>query len=94
MTDLKQRWGGVAMQSDPYSYEEIINAQQPNPVHNNHPATWELVIEDMKQRNEIGKKRYNTELQPFNGRNSLVDAYQEALDLCVYLRNAIEEQKK
>jgi hypothetical protein len=31
-------------------------------------------------------------LQAHNGRNALIDAYQEALDLVVYLRQAIEEQ--
>lgn len=52
-----------------------------------------LVIEDLKERYEIGKQRYGSALQPFNGRSSLIDAYQEALDLVVYLRNLIEEQK-
>lgn len=32
-------------------------------------------------------------LQPHNGRNALIDAYQEALDLVVYLRQALEECK-
>lgn len=31
-------------------------------------------------------------LQPFNGRDALVDAYQEAVDLAVYLRQRIEEE--
>ena len=31
-------------------------------------------------------------LQAFNGRDSLKDAYEEALDLCVYLRTAIYEK--
>ena len=31
-------------------------------------------------------------VQPFNGRDALVDAFQEALDLCVYLRQAIYER--
>jgi hypothetical protein len=30
-------------------------------------------------------------LQPFNGRDSLLDAYEEALDLTVYLKNAHTE---
>lgn len=32
-------------------------------------------------------------LQAHNGRDPLVDAYQEALDLVVYLRQAIEERR-
>jgi hypothetical protein len=35
----------------------------------------------------VGRQRYGTFLYPDNGRDSLVDAYQEALDLPVYLGN-------
>jgi hypothetical protein len=66
---------------------------QPAPVHNDRRPSWELVIEDMHERNRIGVERYGTPLQPFNGRDNLVDAYQEALDLVVYLRNEIEERR-
>jgi hypothetical protein len=45
----------------------------------------------MKDRDVTGAAKYGTRLQPFNGRDSLVDAYQEALDLVVYLRQRIEE---
>jgi hypothetical protein len=71
-----------------------LNAPQP-PVEYNPtlPATWELVIADMRERDRIGRRKYGTPLQPCNGRDSLVDAYQEALDLCVYLRNEIETRK-
>lgn len=54
---------------------------------------WELVIQDMQDRHESGIKKYGTPLQAFNGRNALIDAYQELLDLCVYLRQKIEEDK-
>lgn len=39
-----------------------------------------------------GRRKYGTPLQAHNGRDPLVDAYQEALDLCVYLRQAIAER--
>ena len=55
---------------------------------------WLLVLKDMEDRRQFGINKYGTPVQPFNGRDSLVDAYQEALDLCVYLRQAIEERKK
>lgn len=54
---------------------------------------WKLVIADMEERHDVGIARYGTPVQPFNGRNSLVDAYQEALDLVVYLRQKIEEDR-
>lgn len=67
-------------------------SDQPDPIPNDRRPVWELVIEDMQDRDRIGRERYGTPLQPHNGRDALVDAYQEALDLAVYLRQAIEER--
>lgn len=53
---------------------------------------WLLVIRDMEERRKFGIQKYGRPLQSRNGRDPLVDAYQEALDLCVYLRQAIEER--
>ena len=65
---------------------------QPPPTHNQGPAVWDLVIADMVERDRVGRKRYGTPLQPHNGRDALIDAFQEALDLVVYLRQAIYER--
>lgn len=65
---------------------------QPPPKKNQGPAVWDLVVSDMRERDRIGRERYGTPLQAHNGRDALVDAYQEALDLCVYLRQAILER--
>lgn len=65
---------------------------QPQPVSNDSKPIWELVIADMQERDKVGRERYGTPLQANNGRDALVDAYQEALDLVVYLRQAIEER--
>lgn len=70
-----------------------VTQEQPAPVPNASRPIWDLVIEDMKQIDQKGRKSYGTPLQAFNGRDALVDAYQEALDLAVYLRQAIEERK-
>jgi hypothetical protein len=70
----------------------VTIADQPPPEANDGPAVWDLVIADMRERDHVGRARYGTPLQPFNGRDALVDAYQEALDLCVYLRQAIHER--
>ena len=67
--------------------------EQPAPTPNSHPAVWDLVIADMKARDLVGLERYKVRLQPFNGRDSLRDAYEEALDICVYLRQLIEERR-
>jgi hypothetical protein len=53
---------------------------------------WAEVIKDMEARRLMGIQKYGTPLQTNNGRNALVDAYQEALDLAVYLRQALMEQ--
>ena len=66
--------------------------EQSPPVKNSNPHIADLVIEDMKARKSLGIERYGTALQAHNGRDALMDAYQEALDLCVYLRQAIEER--
>lgn len=65
---------------------------QPDPVPNDHPAVWDLVIADMRARDAKGRATYGTPLQPHNGRDALQDALEEALDLVAYLRQAIYER--
>lgn len=67
---------------------------QPPPIPNSLPAIADLVIQDMVERKRIGIERYGVPLQPFNGRDALIDAYQEALDLAVYLRQLVEERER
>ena len=68
------------------------NAKEPSPVVSDGVCVWDLVQADMVERDELGARRYGTRLQPHNGRDVLVDAYQEALDLVVYLRQALYER--
>lgn len=56
-------------------------------------AVWDIVIEDMKARDRLGRERYGVPLTPNNGRDALQDAYEEALDLAVYLKQAIIERR-
>jgi hypothetical protein len=65
---------------------------QPEPLANNNQPIWSLVIRDMMDRHWVGVKTYGVPLQAANGRDALRDAYAEALDLCAYLRQAIEER--
>ncbi|TMJ00838.1 MAG: helix-turn-helix transcriptional regulator [Alphaproteobacteria bacterium] len=64
---------------------------QPPPVPNTREASWDLVLQDIKDRDKIGQERYGTRLQPLNGRDTLVDLYQELLDAVVYARTLIAE---
>lgn len=76
-----------------YHYAEGgLPLDQPPPVPNDKPAVWPLVIADMNARDQVGRERYGTPLQPHNGRDALADAYAEALDLCVYMRQALFER--
>ena len=67
---------------------------QPAPKKNDYPAVWDLVLEDIRRRDKLGQKRYGVRLQPFNGRDVLVDLYEELLDAVVYCRQAIYERDK
>lgn len=66
---------------------------QPDPKPGIAPATWDLVVADMKARDATGASKYGVRHQHDNGRDHLVDAYEEALDLAVYLRAEIEKRK-
>jgi hypothetical protein len=67
---------------------------EPEPVKNASRPVWEVVIEDMHARDNMGRAKYGFSLQAHNGRNALWDAYQEALDLVVYLRQKIIEEEE
>lgn len=64
---------------------------QPLPVINDAPDVQSAVIADIEKRRELGIKRYGTALQPNNGRNALLDAYEEAIDLAMYLKQRLIE---
>ena len=51
-----------------------------------------LVISDIGKRIEKGAAEYGEPLTTHNGRDALVDAYEEALDLSLYLRQQIAER--
>lgn len=84
----------VAAQSDILSRlaERNLVQPQPQPTGAGVPV-WDLVIMDMIARDQAGQAKYGTPLRTNNGRDALIDAYQEALDLAVYLRQAIEERR-
>lgn len=49
------------------------------------------VARDLQDRKQIGIERYGTALQAFNGRDCLVDLYQELLDGLNYAKQRLEE---
>lgn len=66
--------------------------EQAAPIPNERPSIQSLVRQDLEARERVGIARYGTPLQPHNGRDALRDAYEEALDLACYLRQAITER--
>jgi hypothetical protein len=55
-------------------------------------TVWDLVVRDMHGRDALGMRKYGRPLLPHDGRDTLQDAYEEALDLAVYLRKAMLER--
>lgn len=66
--------------------------KQPDPIPNDSTPIGDLVRADMAAREEVGLRTYGTKLRAGNGRDALWDAYEEALDLVYYLRQAIAER--
>ena len=75
------------------SLEDAATAKQPAPKGSGNPILG-MVLADLTNRALEGKEKYGEPLLAHNGRNPLWDAYQEALDLAMYLRQAIEEHNK
>lgn len=74
------------------SDERDPDRDQVLPVPNDTEAIHDLVAADLAERKAFGTRKYGTPLQAHNGRNALLDAYEEALDLCVYLKQAMVER--
>lgn len=51
------------------------------------------MVEDAMHRDAFGREKHGTPLTRDNGRDAAVDAYQEALDGCVYWRQEYERTK-
>jgi hypothetical protein len=71
-----------------------LNDEEPKPIPNDQVNIADLVVKDMLERKVISAVKYGIPLQPFNGRDALVDLYQELLDATVYLRQLLYEQNK
>jgi hypothetical protein len=67
---------------------------EPEPKHNGTRPVTLMVIEDLLARDRAGWERYGGPLQAGDGRNGVMDAYQEALDLAQYLRKELAEREE
>ena len=59
-------------------------------------GTEKLVCQDIEARQQLGLKKYGTSVEnnPLRLREWLEHAYQEALDLSIYLKRAMQEIDK
>ncbi len=86
-------WSVDRVNESDVEYKQVSDAATPQP----HPVLGrenvvKYVLEDLRKRREMGIEKYGTELQTHNGRMALWDAYQEMLDMVIYLRQYILEQ--
>jgi len=65
---------------------------QPDPTDGHGPDIVDLVQKNLDERRKKGIESYGRPLRAGNGRDALWDAYEEALDLACYLRQAIAER--
>lgn len=67
---------------------------EPAPVITEGAVVWHFVVNAVKARVEMGVQKYGTPLQAGNGRDALMDAFQEAIDLVMYLGQVILERER
>src|SRR5271168_875626 len=53
----------------------------------------EYIAEDTEARIRLGEQKYGTRLKAFNGRDAMLDLYQEVLDGCNYAKQLVIENK-
>lgn len=52
----------------------------------------DAVIADLVARAELGNEKFGGPMRPFDGRDALREAYEESLDLTMYLRKELLER--
>ncbi len=56
-------------------------------------SSWNEVVKDMLDRNEFGANKYNKYLDQNTNEDMIQHAYEEALDLAVYLKTLILQRQ-
>lgn len=84
--DLKPAWEGV-IEDFRARHDYIMTRDVDAPA----SVVAFVVLADMAERDKVGRERYGVPLTAHNGRDQLVDAYQELQDAAAYLRAAKDE---
>lgn len=69
-----------------------VGDSQPLPTSNDSPDIQSMVIADIVERRRLGISRYGVALQPHNGRNALLDLYEELIDAAMYCKQRLVEE--
>lgn len=64
----------------------------PPPSPSPHPDVWDFFLGLAADRLAKGEKAYGQRLKPFDGRDNLLDAWEEAFDLLQYLTKEIYQR--
>lgn len=73
--------------------DATFGRKQPKPTTSEESkVVLKMVASDLADRAQVGLAEYGTYLETHNGRDALRDAYEEALDLVMYLRQALSER--
>jgi hypothetical protein len=88
----------------PKTIAQLAILSQPTPKPNNYQpcfvqsVSWLLgkecddLIDGIESRKDLGLERYNVYLQMQNGRCPIVDAFQEGIDMMLYLNQEYQEK--
>ena len=76
-----------------HEHGKPVVAEQPPPTESKESRViLDLVLEDFCTKAVFGMEKYGTMLMSHNGRDALIDLYEELIDACLYLRQAILER--
>lgn len=81
------------LRGDKPTWKDVPDTAPAPEYEETQPAVWDLVMADFAARDKMGRQKYGTPLQPFNGRNALRDMYEEMQDMIVYARQRLTEEE-
>lgn len=73
--------------------KSTVHEPMPNASGEKQTVVVDELVKDLQARVEVGKIKYGESLKSHNGRNCLMDAYQEVLDLAMYFKQLLIEQR-
>lgn len=93
-TDEKVEVKTLITNKGPQMTFRLREGDQPLPEPNGTPHIHNAVADDLMARQKVGIARYGQPLQAGNGRDPSQDAYEEVLDLAVYLKQTNIEMEQ